>query len=108
MRIPLTGARRRRRGRKKPVGPPITEAAQASMFARRAVLIGSAQAGLAAILAARMGYIAIAENEKYALLAEENRIHERLIPPRRGGINRSWIRFSSASSAYFSFSAIAI
>ena len=33
-----------------------------------------------------MGYIAIAENERYSGLAESNRISSRLIPPRRGWI----------------------
>jgi penicillin-binding protein 2 len=64
--------------------PIITETGQAGMFSRRAVIIGGAQGTLAAILAARMGYIAIAENQRYAKLAEENRVQERLIAPRRG------------------------
>ena len=66
--------------------PIITETSQAGMFSRRAVVIGGAQGTLAAILAARMGYIAIAENQRYAQLAEENRVQERLIAPRRGWI----------------------
>ena len=44
------------------------------------------QTGVGALLAARMGYISIAENERYADLAEANRISSRLIPPRRGWI----------------------
>ena len=35
---------------------------------------------------ARMGYISIAENQRYSDLAEANRISSRLIPPRRGWI----------------------
>src|SRR5690606_15059703 len=34
----------------------------------------------------RMGYIAIAQNQRYSDLSESNRIQERLIPPRRGWI----------------------
>ena len=66
--------------------PPITESSQAYTFTRRALVIGAAQAGLAALLAGRMGYIAIAQNQLYSDLAESNRIQMRLIPPRRGWI----------------------
>ena len=34
----------------------------------------------------RMGWLSIAENEHYKLLAESNRVQMRLIPPRRGWI----------------------
>ncbi len=37
-------------------------------------------------LAARMGYIAVAENERYRMEAESNRVNLTLIPPRRGWI----------------------
>ena len=50
------------------------------------MLVGAAQAGLATVLAARMGYIAIAQNQRYSDLAESNRVQMRLIPPRRGWI----------------------
>ncbi|HEX8641607.1 MAG TPA: penicillin-binding protein 2 [Allosphingosinicella sp.] len=66
--------------------PPITETSQAYTFARRTFVIGAAQAGLAALLAGRMGYIAIAQNQRYSDLAESNRTQERLIAPRRGWI----------------------
>lgn len=57
-----------------------------STFERRAVLIGSVQGGIGVLLAARMGYLAIAENEKYRLESESNRVNLTLIPPRRGWI----------------------
>jgi penicillin-binding protein 2 len=66
--------------------PPITESSQAYTFTRRAFVIGALQGGLAAVLAGRMGYIAIAQNERYSDLAESNRVQMRLIPPRRGWI----------------------
>ena len=66
--------------------PPITESSQALTFTRRALVLGAAQAGLAALLAGRMGYIAIAQNQRYSDLAESNRVQMRLIPPRRGWI----------------------
>lgn len=57
-----------------------------SSFERRAVLIGSVQGGIGVLLAARMGYLAIAENEKYRLESESNRVNLTLVPPRRGWI----------------------
>ncbi len=66
--------------------PLVTENAQGYTFSRRAFLLGAGQWGIAALLAGRMGYIAISENERYASMAEENRIHMRLLPPRRGWI----------------------
>ena len=55
-------------------------------FERRSFLIGAVQGGLGLLLAARMGYIAVAENAKYAMEAESNRVNLTLIPPRRGWI----------------------
>ena len=57
-----------------------------SSFERRTVLIGTVQGGIGVLLAARMGYLAIAENEKYRLESESNRVNLTLIPPRRGWI----------------------
>ena len=66
--------------------PLVTENAQAVTFSRRAFIVGAGQWAIAALLAGRMAYISIAENERYASLADTNRIHMRLIPPRRGWI----------------------
>jgi penicillin-binding protein 2 len=55
-------------------------------FERRSFLIGAVQGGIGLLLAARMGYIAVAENEKYKMEAESNRVNLTLIPPRRGWI----------------------
>jgi penicillin-binding protein 2 len=67
-------------------GPPVTEAGQTQSFSRRAFVLGALQSGVAVLLAGRMGYIAIAQNERYRGLAESNRVQTRLIPPRRGWI----------------------
>ncbi|HEY5722527.1 MAG TPA: penicillin-binding protein 2 [Allosphingosinicella sp.] len=66
--------------------PIITESNQAYTFTRRAMVLGGAQGLVAALLAGRMGWISIAENEHYNLLSESNRVQMRLIPPRRGWI----------------------
>ena len=66
--------------------PPriATEAQQGYTFSRRAWLLGAAQIGVGTVLAGRMGWLAIAENERYNLLSESNRVNMTLIPPRRG------------------------
>jgi len=64
----------------------VTEASQTFTFNRRAIVLGGAQLAVGGVLIGRMGWIAIAENEKYRLLSESNRVNFTLIPPRRGWI----------------------
>ncbi|MEO6151653.1 MAG: penicillin-binding protein 2 [Croceibacterium sp.] len=64
----------------------ITTTSLAQSFDRRTFVVGAAQGGLGLLLAARMGYIAVAENEKYEMEAESNRVNLTLVPPRRGWI----------------------
>ena len=64
----------------------ITEAVQAYSFSRRALMLGGIQGGVGLILAGRMTYLSVFENEKFRLLAESNRINLTLTPPRRGWI----------------------
>ena len=65
---------------------PITENSQVFTFTRRAFVLGAAQSGIAALLAGRVAYISIAENERYQTLSESNRVQMQLLPPRRGWI----------------------
>ena len=53
-------------------------------LSRRALLIGALQLGIITALGARMRFLQVSEAEKYRLLAEENRINVRLLPPSRG------------------------
>ncbi len=55
-------------------------------FTRRALLLGGIQGALLSTLAARMYYLQVVEAERYKVLAEENRINLRLLPPPRGRI----------------------
>jgi penicillin-binding protein 2 len=71
---------------KRRAAPLLTEKSSTYVFTRRALVLGALQAGVGALLAGRMGYIAIAQNDRYRAMADENRIHTRLIPPRRGWI----------------------
>lgn len=67
-------------------GKNVTEAGQSFTFTRRAMVLGCVQGGIGMLLAARMAWISVAENEHYKLLSESNRVNLTLIPPRRGWI----------------------
>lgn len=56
------------------------------VFNRRALLLGGGQAVLFSALAARLYQLQVIEAERYAMLADENRINLRLLPPPRGRI----------------------
>jgi len=65
---------------------PINTAQAEFSFSRRAVVLGGTQLAIGGLLAGRMAWISVFENERYALLAESNRVNLSLIPPRRGWI----------------------
>jgi penicillin-binding protein 2 len=48
------------------------------------MLVGGAQAAVGAVLVGRLGWLAVAENEKYKLMSENNRVQLIVVPPRRG------------------------
>lgn len=64
----------------------VTEAGQNFTLTRRAMLLGAVQGGVGLLLAGRMAWISIAQNERYAMMSESNRVNMTLIPPRRGWI----------------------
>ncbi|MGN6376196.1 MAG: penicillin-binding protein 2 [Sphingomonas sp.] len=64
----------------------VTEASQTYSFGRRAVMLGIGQGAVGLVLAGRMAWLSIAENQHYELLSESNRVNLTLIPPRRGWI----------------------
>ena len=51
---------------------------------RRTLLMGGCMAATVAVLGARMRYLGVEQADQFRLLAEENRINIRLIPPARG------------------------
>ncbi len=51
---------------------------------RRALVVGAAQVGVVGALGLRMRSMQVEQADQYRLLAEENRINMRLIPPARG------------------------
>jgi penicillin-binding protein 2 len=54
------------------------------LFTRRSLILGGLQAGLFGALAARMYYLQVTEGERFATLAEDNRIRTQLVAPPRG------------------------
>ncbi|MDF1749711.1 MAG: penicillin-binding protein 2 [Alphaproteobacteria bacterium] len=62
------------------------EKTKAKVFSRRAALIMGGQTLVMGGLGARLYYLQVLESERYAMLAEENRINFRLIGPPRGFI----------------------
>jgi penicillin-binding protein 2 len=65
---------------------PMTSAILTNKFERRTFVLGMAQAGVGTLLAVRLGYLAIFENDKYKAASESNRVNLSLIPPRRGWV----------------------
>lgn len=60
--------------------------ASARRVTKRALLLGGGMAAMFAALGARMRYLGVEQADEFRLLAEENRINMRLIPPVRGSI----------------------
>jgi penicillin-binding protein 2 len=56
----------------------------ARRISRRAAIFGGAQVLVAGALVMRMNHLQVAESDQFRLLAEENRINIRLLPPARG------------------------
>jgi len=55
-------------------------------FSRRVALLAGGQALLFSALAGRMYYLQVVESNRYRLMAEQNRVNLRLLPPLRGKI----------------------
>ncbi len=62
------------------------DADKQKMFSRRAAILGGGQLALFTVLAGRMYYLQVIESQEYEILAEENRVNVRLLPPPRGEI----------------------
>ncbi len=68
---------------------------------RRALLLGGLQLAFAGGLAARMRYLQVDQADQFRLLAEENRINIRLLPPARGEIfDRNGVALAQNSPSY--------
>jgi penicillin-binding protein 2 len=68
---------------------------------RRAALLGTVQLGMAGVIGWRMKQLQIDQADEFRLLAEENRINMRLIPPARGLIfDRTGIPLAANEPVY--------
>ncbi|MBU3259064.1 penicillin-binding protein 2 [Roseovarius sp. PS-C2] len=66
--------------------PPRDNAESLRRITRRAMILGGAQAAFVGVLGLRMRFMQVDQADQFRLLAEENRIKIRLIPPARGRI----------------------
>ena len=78
--------RRKRKSRDFGFGAPSPDEAKAPRMTRRGFVVLGIQLAAAGGLAWRMRQLQLVEHDKYRLLAEENRINIRLLPPARGEI----------------------
>ena len=70
-------------------------------ISRRAALLGGAQLLFIGGLAARMRFLQVDQADQFRLLAEENRINVRLIPPSRGEVfDRNGMRLAQNAPSY--------
>ncbi|WP_425099791.1 penicillin-binding protein 2 [Tropicibacter sp. S64] len=65
---------------------PRETAESAVRITRRGLILGGGQLAFAGLLALRMRHVQVDQADEFRLLAEENRINIRLIPPSRGRI----------------------
>ncbi|GAA3867257.1 penicillin-binding protein 2 [Celeribacter arenosi] len=63
---------------------PADTAASARKITRRALFLGGSQAAFMGVLGLRMRYMQVEKADQFRLLAEENRVKIRLLPPARG------------------------
>ena len=67
-------------------GRRFTSVHQSLAFSRRMLLVGGAQVAIGGLLVGRLGWLAVAENDRYRTLSENNRVQLIVVPPRRGWI----------------------
>lgn len=74
---------------------------QSQIFSRRAFLVTTLEAGLLCGLTGRLVYLQVIQSDRYKLLAEENRINTRLLPPIRGRIyDRNGVELAGNRQTY--------
>ena len=65
---------------------PNRDRERTRIFTRRSVLLAGGQFALLSTLVGRLYYLQVVQADRYAMLADENRINLRLLPPPRGRI----------------------
>jgi penicillin-binding protein 2 len=70
-------------------------------ISRRGVILGGLQLAFAGVLGLRMQHLQVDQADEFRLLAEENRINIRLIPPKRGQIfDRNGVTLAANEPSY--------
>jgi penicillin-binding protein 2 len=64
----------------------FTSVHQSLTFSRRMAIAAGAQTAVGALLIGRLGWLSVAENQRYQLMSESNRVQLIPVPPRRGWI----------------------
>ncbi|RYE89410.1 MAG: penicillin-binding protein 2, partial [Oxalobacteraceae bacterium] len=59
---------------------------RSGVFTRRALLLGVGELGILGVLGAKLYQVQVVEGERYATLADSNRISARLTAPPRGRV----------------------
>ncbi|MEP0210148.1 MAG: penicillin-binding protein 2 [Paracoccaceae bacterium] len=81
--------------------PRADTEANHKLISRRGLILGGAQLAFVVGLSARMRYLQIEQADEFRLLAEENRINIRLIPPGRGEVfDRNGIPLAKNAPSY--------
>ncbi|MEM6741880.1 MAG: penicillin-binding protein 2, partial [Pseudomonadota bacterium] len=64
--------------------PPKDTEESARKISRRSAVMGAGMLAFMGVLAGRMRHMQVEQGDAFRLLAEENRVNLRLIPPTRG------------------------
>ena len=81
--------------------PRVEQEGMHRLLTRRALVLGGVQGAFVAALAARMRFLQVDQADEFRLLAEENRINIRLIPPSRGEVfDRNGLALAKNSPSY--------
>ena len=77
------------------------DAAHQRLFTRRVLFVGVSQVVLVSALVARMYDLQVVQSDQYKVLADENRINLRLLPPPRGRIlDRNGVEIATNKQNY--------
>jgi len=81
--------------------PRVDAQASHRLITRRAAILGGVQLAFVGALGARMQYLQVDQADQFRMLAEENRINIRIIPPARGEVfDRNGVALARNAPSY--------
>ena len=81
--------------------PRVEAQASHRLITRRAAILGGVQLAFVGALGARMQYLQVDQADQFRMLAEENRINIRIIPPARGEVfDRNGVALARNAPSY--------